>query len=252
MSNTVPGGGAIGDSDELLDVLVVGFLTVPWFGVAPAQWGLEQLRQAGTSDRGDRDRGDARWSRAAADLVAALAGIGGLVFAIVLFGLLLRSEQGARSIGIKPGRVASRLRGLFGRPPVEGWEIATTKFRARTITLLRARWHWLTLATLVSHLSLYLSAPHGPTVRRSVRGRCRLGRSAGCVCVRPTADRDPIYPRWSWCRRACAHHESLCGGRSPRSSGRRRPHVPRLTYVLPIPVGSEPTSSGVETTRGET
>jgi uncharacterized protein (TIRG00374 family) len=31
-----------------------------------------------------------------------------------------------------------------------------TKFRDRTVLLLRARWHWISLATLVSHLSLFL------------------------------------------------------------------------------------------------
>jgi uncharacterized protein (TIRG00374 family) len=30
------------------------------------------------------------------------------------------------------------------------------RFRAEVIALLRRRWHWLTLATLVSHLSLFL------------------------------------------------------------------------------------------------
>jgi uncharacterized protein (TIRG00374 family) len=93
--------------------------------------------------------GGGRWA-------AALAGIAGLVFAITAFAILLRSEQGARTIGIRAGRVASALRGVIGRPPVQGWELATTKFRSRTITLLRARWWWLTLATLVSHLSLWL------------------------------------------------------------------------------------------------
>jgi uncharacterized protein (TIRG00374 family) len=39
---------------------------------------------------------------------------------------------------------------------VQGWEKATTKFRTRTVRLLRARWHWITLSTVVSHVSLYL------------------------------------------------------------------------------------------------
>jgi uncharacterized protein (TIRG00374 family) len=39
---------------------------------------------------------------------------------------------------------------------VEGWDKATTKFRDRTALLLHARWYWITLATLVSHLSLFL------------------------------------------------------------------------------------------------
>jgi putative heme transporter len=44
----------------------------------------------------------------------------------------------------------------FGRPPVRGWELATAKFRDRTALLLHARWHWITLTTLVSHLSLFV------------------------------------------------------------------------------------------------
>jgi uncharacterized protein (TIRG00374 family) len=52
--------------------------------------------------------------------------------------------------------VVSVLLRPLGRPPVQGWDLATTKFRDRTVLLLRARWHWLTLATLVSQLSLFL------------------------------------------------------------------------------------------------
>jgi uncharacterized protein (TIRG00374 family) len=39
---------------------------------------------------------------------------------------------------------------------VHGWDRATLKFRDRTALLLHARWHWITVATLVSHLSLFL------------------------------------------------------------------------------------------------
>ena len=74
---------------------------------------------------------------------------------VVLLGLLLHSRESAARIGIAAGRVASALRRPFGRPPVAGWDRATTKFRDRTVLLLRARWHWLTLATVVSHLSLF-------------------------------------------------------------------------------------------------
>ena len=45
---------------------------------------------------------------------------------------------------------------MFRRPPAKGWDRATVKFRFRTITLLKARWPWITAATLISHLSLYL------------------------------------------------------------------------------------------------
>ena len=39
---------------------------------------------------------------------------------------------------------------------MQGWDRATIKFRDRTVLLLHARWHWITVATLVSHLSLFL------------------------------------------------------------------------------------------------
>jgi uncharacterized membrane protein YbhN (UPF0104 family) len=89
-------------------------------------------------------------------VIAALLGIAGLVGAVVVFALLLRSEEQARRFGLLAGRVASRLLGLVGRRPVAGWELATVKFRARTLDLVEHRWVAITLTSLVSHLSLYL------------------------------------------------------------------------------------------------
>jgi uncharacterized membrane protein YbhN (UPF0104 family) len=86
----------------------------------------------------------------------ALVGIAGLVAAIVVFALLLRSEQLAERFGLLAGRVASRLLRLIRRPPVHGWELATVRFRTRTLELLEHGWVPITAATLVSHLSLYL------------------------------------------------------------------------------------------------
>ncbi|HKO83409.1 MAG TPA: YbhN family protein, partial [Actinomycetota bacterium] len=42
------------------------------------------------------------------------------------------------------------------RPGRPDWERGAVAFRAEAITLLRRRWHWLTLTTLASHLSLFL------------------------------------------------------------------------------------------------
>jgi uncharacterized protein (TIRG00374 family) len=70
--------------------------------------------------------------------------------------LILRSENAARVIGLRAARIASRILRLAGRPPVQGWELATVKFRARTVELIRHRWLWITLTSLVSHVSLYL------------------------------------------------------------------------------------------------
>jgi len=89
-------------------------------------------------------------------VLAALLGIGGLVAAIVVFALMLRSEEQARRFGLLAGRVATRLRRLIGRGPVAGWELATVKFRARTLDLVEGRWRSITVTSLVSHLSLYL------------------------------------------------------------------------------------------------
>jgi putative heme transporter len=88
-------------------------------------------------------------------VTAALLGIGGLVAAVMIFTLMLRSEEVARRFGLLAGRVASRLLRLVGRPPVAGWELATVKFRSRTVDLVEHRWLAITVTSLVSHLSLY-------------------------------------------------------------------------------------------------
>jgi uncharacterized protein (TIRG00374 family) len=88
-------------------------------------------------------------------VLAAVVGIAGLVTAIVVFALMLRSEDQARRFGLLAGRVATRLRRIIGRGPVSGWEVATVKFRNRTIDLVAHRWISITVWSLVSHLSLY-------------------------------------------------------------------------------------------------
>jgi uncharacterized protein (TIRG00374 family) len=89
-------------------------------------------------------------------VAAALLGITGLVAAIVIFALMLRSEEQARRFGVLAGRVASRVLRPVRRPPVAGWELATVKFRTRTLELVAHRWRSITVWSLVSHLSLYL------------------------------------------------------------------------------------------------
>ena len=88
-------------------------------------------------------------------LVAAVLGLVGLVGAIVLFALILRSEQFAAKVGIVTGRWASGLLRPFKRGPVEGWDLAVVKFRNRIIGLVRHRWVILTAATLASHAALF-------------------------------------------------------------------------------------------------
>jgi len=155
VSNTVPGGGAIGigmsyamysswgfsRSRASVSLLVSGLwnnfakLAMPVLALA-----IVALQGGATGGR----------------LLAGLLGIAGLAAAVAVLALMLRSEEGARRFGLRAGRVASAIRRVFRKPPVQGWELATTKFRSRTILLLRARWKWITFVTLVSQFSLYL------------------------------------------------------------------------------------------------
>jgi putative heme transporter len=88
-------------------------------------------------------------------LLAGALGIAGLVGAVTVLWLVLRSRASAARVGLALGRWVSVLLRPLHRPPAQGWDLALTKFRDRTVLLLRARWHWLTLATVVSHLSLF-------------------------------------------------------------------------------------------------
>jgi putative heme transporter len=112
-------------------------------------------------------------------VVAGLVGIAGLVGAIVVFALILRSEELARRFGLRAGGVASRLLGLVRRPPVAGWEVATVRFRARTLELPGAGGCRvpITVATLVSHLSFYLVL-----LWRCGTSGSATPRSPGCRC----------------------------------------------------------------------
>jgi putative heme transporter len=155
VANTVPGGSAIGiamtygmlgswgfsRSRSTTAVLVSGV----WNSFI--KLGMPVLALALVALQGGRTGGR---------VIAALVGIAGLVAAIVVFALMLRSEEQARRFGLLAGRVASRILRLVGRPPVAGWELATVKFRARTIGLVEHRWVAITVTSLVSHLSLYL------------------------------------------------------------------------------------------------
>jgi putative heme transporter len=155
VSNTVPGGGAIGIGLNYAMYSSWGFsrsrtsvfLLVSGVFNNFVKLALPVLALALVALQGNPSSGR---------IAAGLLGIGALAAAVVLFGLLLHSDRSATRLGLAAGRVATALRRPFGRGPVQGWELATTKFRNRTITLLRARWHVITLVTLVSHLSLFL------------------------------------------------------------------------------------------------
>jgi uncharacterized membrane protein YbhN (UPF0104 family) len=98
----------------------------------------------------------AQGNASASRMTAAGAGVGGLVLALTIFTVVLRSEALAVQIGNMTARFVNWLLRPLKRPPAAGWDIAVTRFRDKTIDLVRARWHWMTLATIVSHVSLYL------------------------------------------------------------------------------------------------
>src|SRR6266540_2381714 len=155
VSNTIPGGSAIGigmsygmysswgfsRSRATVSVLLSGI----WNNFV--KLGMPVLAIALLALQGTPSAGR---------LVAGLLGIAGLAGAIGVFALMLRSETTARRTGQVAAQIAAPLFRLLKKPAPTGWERATTKFRGRTILLLRARWHWLTAATLHSHASLFV------------------------------------------------------------------------------------------------
>ncbi|MDJ0953699.1 MAG: lysylphosphatidylglycerol synthase transmembrane domain-containing protein [Acidimicrobiia bacterium] len=154
VSNSLPGGGAIGVAVTLAMLTSWGFrisaitrsavVTGIWnnfvkLGMPIVALGLLAI---------ERDVSNAWLSASAVGIVA-------LVGAVVVLGLTLRSDRLARSVGAWLGRVVSWVRRLFRKPPVSGWDDRASAFRTDTIGLLQHRWLQLTLATLLSHLSLY-------------------------------------------------------------------------------------------------
>jgi uncharacterized membrane protein YbhN (UPF0104 family) len=88
---------------------------------------------------------------------AAVVGLVVFVAALAGFAFGLSGERRAARLGRALAGLAERFRRLFRRQPgLRDWERGAVAFRAQAITLLRRRWHWLTVTTLASHLSLFL------------------------------------------------------------------------------------------------
>lgn len=155
VSNTLPAGGAIGVGVSIAMYTSWGF-TIASIGrsaVVSGIWnnfvklGMPVLALALLALEGEVTP---------TRLVAAGIGIAVLCAAVVLFALVLKSDRMARSIGRWMGSVVDRVRKLVRKPPVGDWGEAASSFRTDTIGLLEHRWLRLTVATLVSHVSLYL------------------------------------------------------------------------------------------------
>ena len=162
-------------------------------------------------------------------LLAGLAGRGAaLVAAVVLLGLLLRSQESAARIGSGAGAGWSRgAAGLFGAPA--GARAGTARPRSsadRTVLLLHARWHWITLATLVSHLSLFAVLLLALRFVGVDADEVEPGRGAGGLRLRPAADRDPVHPGRPRRHRGRTDHRAGGGGRRPGGGGGGRADLP--------------------------
>jgi uncharacterized protein (TIRG00374 family) len=89
-------------------------------------------------------------------MVAAAAGLVGLVAAVTIFALILRSEPFARRLGLFTQGIATRIRRVLRKGPATGWDLAVVKFRGRVLAYVHRRWVALTAVTVIGHLSLFL------------------------------------------------------------------------------------------------
>jgi putative heme transporter len=88
---------------------------------------------------------------------AAFVGIAALVVSLVAFGLALSSERRAHRIGALVARIVQWVYRLLRRKNVVTWGgESLAQFRGRTLALLARRWHVITVATLVGHLTVFL------------------------------------------------------------------------------------------------
>jgi putative heme transporter len=83
-------------------------------------------------------------------------GLAALAAAIGLFALALRREKVAWRAGELAAGVARPVWRVLRVAPPHDWGDTVVRYRNRMIELLRRRWYWLTLWTLVGHLSLFL------------------------------------------------------------------------------------------------
>lgn len=155
VSNTLPGGGAIGVGVTVAMLRSWGFrlVAITRSAIVTGVWnafvklGMPVLALALLAVEGEVT---------VARAVAAASGVLALLFAVAAFGLMLRSDHTARAVGALFGRVANRLRSLVGRKRLGDWPDRAARFRGETIGLLRHRWISLTVASIVSHVSLYV------------------------------------------------------------------------------------------------
>ena len=155
VANTLPGGVALGAGLQSAMYVSYGFipsdiaisLTLTGTWNTFAKLGMPILALGLLVIGGEANAG----------LVAAsLIGLAILVGAIMAFAIVLRSEKGAAVVGRRLGALVSLMGRFRGRAPRQDWSVAAVDFRRRIIELLRKQWAQLTLATAISHVTLYL------------------------------------------------------------------------------------------------
>jgi uncharacterized protein (TIRG00374 family) len=87
---------------------------------------------------------------------AALIGVAVLVVAVTAFALVLSRPTYAHRIGDLAARIANRALHVVRRGPVAWGGESFAQFRSRALGLLRRRWHVITIATLIGHLTVFV------------------------------------------------------------------------------------------------
>lgn len=154
VSNTMPGGGALGVAVTYTMYRSWGFSNqaIGLSVVASGIWnnfvklGLPVVALALLAIAGEAE----------ASLVAAsLVGVLVLAGAIIAFGLILRSERLALRLGERAARVLAPMFRFGRRAAPTGWGPKAVEFRASVIRLVAGRWLRITTATIVSHITLF-------------------------------------------------------------------------------------------------
>lgn len=155
VSNTLPGGGAIG--------VGVMYSMFTGYGFSPAAITLSILVSGIWNNFVKLGMPVVALALLAltgnvgsALLLGSLAGLGVLAVAIGAFAAVLRSEHLARRVGVRLGKIVDGARRVVRKGPGHDLGEATVRFRRDAVGLVRTQWLRLTLTSLVSHLSLYL------------------------------------------------------------------------------------------------
>lgn len=155
VANTLPGGGALGAGtqtaiyasygfsrpDTLISMMVTGVWNT-WVKLAMPIVALALLAVSGQAGSGF--------------VVAAVAGVGVLLFGLALFWSALSSERGALVVGRRAEVLVGALMNAVRRPRPSGWAEKLADFRRRAVQLLRHRWGRVTAASVISHVTLYV------------------------------------------------------------------------------------------------